>query len=391
MRRAAPRVDRRPSLVVSALPFGYGPAAKALAIARRLPPGVRRVFVGEGSALELVARTDGVFDTIVEGRASSPEAAAHLARAYAVLSLMDREAARAATAHGVPLVVVDSLLWMRRDVPDDLRTAASYVAQRFPGLEPERFEPRPQVVGPLVGPTPSHDGRRDGLVVHLGGSAAPDGRRPLYLAYARLVVGALLRAGLTTRFHALTFLGGSAVMDEVRQEVRRAAPGLASRLTTTPRDPDGARQVTAAAAALLTAPGLTSTLEAFTDGTPAWFLPPQNYSQWCILRRLRAAGAAPGALHWEDLPGVGTVQEREEPSVYDAVVPATIDRLVHDDATVDRLARHLADVGERAGEVAAAQASFRGSLGPDGLDDVARLLDPPPFPRPIDRHRGRPA
>lgn len=44
--------------------------------------------------------------------------------------------------------------------------------------------------------------------MHLGGSAAPDGRGALYASYARFAVRAVVAAGLAERFGSVLVLGG---------------------------------------------------------------------------------------------------------------------------------------------------------------------------------------
>ena len=48
-------------------------------------------------------------------------------------------------------------------------------------------------------------------------------------------------------------------------------------------------------------PGMTTILESFACKLPAYFLPPQNYSQYQELFMLRKNGLAPKALHWRDI------------------------------------------------------------------------------------------
>lgn len=352
------------------MPFGYGPGSKLVAIARRLAGDVRLVFVGEGSALELVARTTGVFEEILAVPAADPSVADRFAAARGVLSVMDRDAAIAAARARTPLFVVDSLLWMRPEVPAPLRSAQVYFAQRFPGLDPDLYAPTPRVVGPLVAPRPAARPGREGLVVHLGGSAAPDDRRGLYAAYAHLALRAVVAAGLVERFGSVLLIGGVDALAAVEADARGARVSCAS------LPPDEARERMAGAAAVLTAPGLTTTLEACSDGTPTWFLPPQNYSQWCILRRLREEGVAPGALHWEDLPGVPHLGERQRPADYDAPVSLTIGLLARDDRVVETLAQRLAGVGEGVQDLVARQTAFVASLGPGGIEEVVSVLRP---------------
>jgi hypothetical protein len=372
------------------MPFGYGPAAKLVSLARRVRGSLRLVFVGEGSALELVSRSARDFEAVIDGSPLAPQSQRWLREADAVLSVMDREAGVAADRAGRPLFVVDSLLWMRAEVPDALRGARAYFAQAFPSPEPVPYTPPPTWVGPLVAPRAQVLSRGADLVVNLGGSAAPDDRRALFAAYARLALRAVAAAGLLERFPRVRVIGGEPAIG--------ALAGVADdpRIECGSLSPDDARACTAEAAALLTAPGLTATLEAFCDRTPTWFLPPQNYSQWCTLRRLRARGLADGACHWEDDPAMPRLPERM-PAAAHASAAEPIRRACEDPQAIDRVAASLAGVGRESGERAARQSVFFCSLGPCGLERIAASLrrlargdsrEPAqglPHPKPISR------
>jgi hypothetical protein len=349
------------------MPFGYGPAAKLVSLARRLRGSLRLVFVGEGSALELVSRSARDFEAVIGANPLAPESLRWLREADAVLSVMDRDAGAAAERAGRPLFVVDSLLWMRAEIPEALRGARAYFAQALPAPEATPCGPPPTWVGPLVAPLAQAAPRGGELVVNLGGSAAPDDRRALFAAYARLALRAVVDAGLLERFGRARVIGGepaiaalSGVADDPRIECRSLSP-------------DDARSCTAGAAALLTAPGLTATLEAFCDRTPTWFLPPQNYSQWCTLRRLRALGLADGALHWEDDPAAPRLPERL-PAAAHASAAGPIRRACEDPQSIARVAASLEGVGREREERAARQVEFFRSLGPCGLDQIATTL-----------------
>jgi hypothetical protein len=351
------------------MPFGYGPASKAIALARRLREEWRLVFAGRGSALELVARTPDLFDEVLEGSAADPVCAARMARAWGVVSVMDRDAGDAAERLGKPLFVVDSLAWMRAASPASFVGARVYWAQRFPGVRVEGLVPRPSLIGPILAERVGGSLPRDGgLVIHLGGSAAPRGREGLYAAYARFVTKAVLEAGLGDRFREISVLGGAAAIAALEAPVRS---GLSCIESLAPED---ARDRLARAEAVLTAPGLTTTIECFQDGTPTWFLPPQNYSQWCILRHLRAAGVADGALHWEDLPEVPKLADRMAAEVRDPIVCTQIERLLSSSTARSRLRSQLAEVGEGSEVRVARQAGFSASLGPLGIEEIASTL-----------------
>ena len=348
------------------MPFGYGPAAKLVSLARRLRGSLRLVFVGEGAALELVSRSSRDFETVIGASPLAADSQRWLHESDAVLSVMDRDAGAAADRAGRPLFVVDSLLWMRAEVPEALRGARAYFAQAFPAPEPAACAPT--WVGPLVAPHARAAARGGDLVVNLGGSAAPDDRRALFHAYARLALRAVVAAGLLERFERVRVIGGepaiAALVGVVADDPRIECRSLSA---------SDARACTAGAAALLTAPGLTATLEAFCDRTPTWFLPPQNYSQWCALRRLRARGLADGAFHWEDDAAAPRLPERL-PAAAHALAAEPIRRACEDPGAIARVAASLEGVGRGSGDRAARQAAFFRSLGPCGLDQIAVIL-----------------
>jgi hypothetical protein len=360
------------------MPFGYGPSAKLIMLARGMRDDWRLVFVGQGTALELASRSSDVFDDVVPACATDASASSLASDAWGVLSVMDREAGTLALRAAKPLFVVDSLLWMRRRVPEALKRAELYWAQDFPGSSPGEYEPRPIMVGPLVTrPDPGRIGRREGLVVNLGGSAAPDGRRRLFETYASFVVGAIVDAGLPSRFRRVTVLGGAGVIASLEDRVRdpRVSHVSVSHAEASDR--------MLRAEAVLTAPGLTTTLQCFCDRTPTFFLPPQNYSQWCILRRLKAHRVADDALHWEELEGVPHLEEGVLPEDRDPIVCESIERLTGDAGAAELLRSRLARVGADPRATLEAQTGFFASLGPPGVEAIVSTL------RRV-RERGRP-
>ncbi len=356
-------------LVCAALPFGYGPCAKLLTIVRGLKGSAELVFVGRGAALELARREGTSFDRICEAPEGSSVLEREVGRTSAVLSLMDREAAAVAVGLKRPLFVVDSLLWMRSAIPEAFRGAAGYFAQVFPGAQAQPWARGVTWVGPILERDPALVPRqRRGLVLHLGGSAAPDDRGELYDAYAKLALRAVLAAGLLERFASLTLLGGQralAATEEVTSDVR------IRRLCATPLQ---ARDEIARAAAVVTSPGLTAVLECFASRTPTWFLPPQNASQWILLAAFRQHGLGATALHFEDLGGRVRVGPHLEEAVSDARVPLAISEALGDPSTLAALTQCLELVHAQAHEQVATQDRFLAMLGPPGTDAVVAAL-----------------
>jgi hypothetical protein len=346
-----------PTLACCAQPFGYGPAAKLVAIAEELRRrGFRLVFVGDGVAHELAARSPA-FDEVVRGRPSVDAVRSAVATSAGVLSVMDREFATLATELRRPLFLVDSLAWLRDSVPEPFRGAARYWVQRFPdGTIPDGA----LEVGPVVAECDgSRTGPGSGLVANLGGGESPDGDDP---TYAEFVVRGLEDSGVTG-----TVLAGSRWTAWLRERFPNAG------LTFESVSHEEAVRRFAAAGRVLTAPGLTASLECFRLGVPTTFLPPQNYSQWRILRTFRRHGLAPTAFHWEDEPHAGPspdeMPETERtPRVREIVRTAT-------PAAAARFRDSVKVPSDTA--VSVKQQAFFAGLGPNGVqtivDDLTRM------------------
>jgi hypothetical protein len=359
------------TLICCAFPFGYGPAAKLLHLARDLKGhGWRLLFLGTGIALELASRSPW-FDDIVQ--ASPAEALPFIRSASGLLSLMDRDYAAVAVELGRPLFVVDSLLWMRDQIPEAFRHARRYWAQHFVGVQERLAEigPNAVAVGPIVAPLEA--GRRERgthWVVNLGGSESTQGWNPAESGYFDLILRAL-GAGVSpfATQGEVMLLAGSGCIRYLRDQY----PKCGMTLCSLPHDE--ALRLLGSAQGVVTAPGLTACLECFQQGVPTFFLPPQNYSQWWILKHLRSRGLAPGSLHWEDMWPDNPIVERMPEDIRAPLLRAGIRRCAGDVRAEGLLRKGLAsalagdsdDLGRR-------QRAFFDSLGPNGTAQIVTEL-----------------
>ncbi len=348
--------------------MGYGPAAKALVLAARCREAGREcVFVGRGVAYELVARSKEVFAEVVDATADAPVARALTREARVVVSLMDRDIARLADEMSRPLHVVDSLLWMRDRVPDTFLGARCYWAQRFRDAEPrDQHLVRPRYVGPILGAAPTPPPAGVDLVVNLGGFEA-DGGSTRDRRYAELLLRAMEASDVPAAYPGrIRILASAEIAAALRASATRLGIESASLAHSEALEELGRARV------ILTAPGLTTTLESFQLGRPTFFLPPRNFSQWCVLKTLRARGVAPHALHWEDLDKRVRLEDQMPERVRNPRVHAAIDELASTPAAEEVLTRlfTVAGNGDHSG-LAADQHAFLGSLGGDGAQAVA--------------------
>lgn len=358
------------TVVCCARPLGYGPASKLHLIAEELRArGARTVFMGAGLAHEFALRA-GV--NAVEAAADDPVGRALIASSDAVLSLMDPDSLRVAQALAKPSFAVDSLVWMRDRVPEEFIASTRYWAQDFIGVGERLAQTATDatVVGPIVrAMTPAPADTRAGLVVSLGGLDSPyqadDGAR----RYADFVVDGLLRSELLAAFDGRALvLGGGRCIDGLR---RRCA-GTRLELASLPHADAVARL--RRAALVLTAPGLTTTLECFQLATPTFFLPPQNYSQWWILATLRRRELAPSALHWADRLATPAIVEHMAEEVRVPLVRDLLARMLSDDDAADAFRAALAGVlAIDHAALARRQRAFFATLGPAPAASAPRV------------------
>jgi hypothetical protein len=361
------------TLVCCAIPLGYGPAAKLAVLAEALcVRGVRLMFVGRGIALEFARRHGHLFADIVAADSPSGVSAEIWRSAAGVLSVMDRDFASAAAEFGKPLFVVDSLLWMRPSVPTAWRSAQRLWAQNFVGLNEcqDLHWPGLTIVGPIVAaPSAGKAASPDCLLINLGGCESAGRERSNATSYARFVVDQLIASPLLLQFAGRTILvAGERCIADLRKQygdsqIEFQSLSHAAALAQLDR-----------AALVLTAPGLTMSLECFQRGVPTFFLPPQNYSQWCILRALRDLDLAPAALHWEDF-SPNRLADRLPEEVRNPIVQQAIAYGTADPEAGRKLRHGLAQITEMdQPKLASRQTAFFESLGTNGVETIADEL-----------------
>jgi len=126
---------------------------------------------------------------------------------------------------------------------------------------------------------------------------------------------------------------------------------------------------------LLTSPGLTTTLEAFMAGVPTVFLPPQNYSQYWILKKLRQQELAPVSYHWDDLPMTLPVSERMERAAGIKLVLKGLEYFGNSQqAQHDFIRTYESVLDADLAKLREAQHSFAASLGSNGVVTVVQQI-----------------
>jgi hypothetical protein len=360
------------TVLCCAFPFGYGPAAKLLHIAAGLrAQGLRLVFLGNGIAQELAARSN-LFEDIVHAAPDDPRSRAIIRDAAAVLSVMDRDFSALAMDLGRPVFVADSLLWMRDQIPAVFLQARRYWVQNFAEDRQRLPEAGPNslLVGPIVGTEPPVARERGSrIIINLGGGETPDGLTESHRVYCDLVLRLLTRALPAKHRRRAVLLAGARCIRYLQDRSPDSGLEMAS------ANHDDALALMRSAGWVITSPGLTTCMECFQSGVPTFFLPPQNYSQWWILKKLRQVGLALGSFHWEDLLPDYPITERMPEARRGPLVRDAIQNLAVDPRAEHRLEMVLvAALESDSCALSTRQRAFFDSLGPVGTGQIAKEL-----------------
>jgi len=209
--------------------------------------------------------------------------------------------------------------------------------------------------------------------VNLGGAESPLGSADDDPSYMDFVCRVLLARVLRGTQGPAVLLAGDKCIRYLRS--RYSSPE-GSRLEMLSSGHEDALALLRTARWVVTSPGLTACLECFQLGVPTFFLPPQNYSQWWILKKLRGRGLAPGSLHWEDMwPGCPVVERMPE-ELRGALVGGAICRLTGDARAEQLLGEGLAAFlsSNNSPDVARRQRAFFEALGPNGTEQIVHDL-----------------
>lgn len=267
-----------------ALPFGFGPASKAIAVAQAINEWssrpIRWTFVSSGIGLELIRRS-GLQGTWCDtGKIDADNALAdYLVRELdAMIIVMHRQWAHL-LAPRLPVFCVDSLahLW-HPDAFDKFtgfqHLARYYVQDLFGGSEAMGRTGVPNVVPvrPIMAKPSGRGTRWPGRpIVHLGGLLTPftDERIDVYMA------------GI---FDFIRKAVPDAVLLTSEEATRRFAP-FPNGVEHDSPGPSDSIEAFAAAPVVYSSPGITALIEMCSTRARMMPLPPANYSQVLTIRR----------------------------------------------------------------------------------------------------------
>lgn len=357
--------------------FGFGPAGKAVVLARQLLQRGWHVRVaGHRRAHPLFSGLSHAFPGGIElDEQLPPQAASEL---DAVISVLDDGVEKKDFRPEVRVVYVDSLSWMWDRIPQPFVSGDAYFAQNFFGV-PERIQglrgrgSSPSfVVGPIidepdVGGRPERD---ENIVVTFGGLSDPIATKYKQALFVKWILLGLKEA-----------LGTAPILVCLPDDVREFLDPMAFPSSWTLRQlpHEEFLQTIRRARAVIGLPGMTTLLECAAVGTPFLPLLPNNYSQALILasgiraqifpetsahRMFAASGAA--AVGLDELSAVKRVK---------AAVAAVVELQAGDPVPsfCDDYAALI--VASSLESMARRQVEWFSRLGPNGANAIASYIE----------------
>ncbi|HET6346609.1 MAG TPA: hypothetical protein VFH51_16875, partial [Myxococcota bacterium] len=374
-------------VLCNAEPFGFGPAASLAQVLPHLRdlfeggPAVSPQYVGSGHTLALnrlrTPQHPGGFDKVHDidvYAPGGPEALARLCEALRptlFLTVSDAAAASAALGAGVPVVIIDLLLWFWPRVPAPWQGARQVLAADFEGVRERALRDglgNVTVVPPIAPALRPAGLPRDGVVLNMGGLRNPYVPASEHVAYAQVIDKAMRRAVArcqvdTGRASGLDVLAGP--------EIVQALGPLRAR-TVGPADTQGLLR---RSRLVCMTPGLGNLFEASACAQDVLVLPPANDSQGRQMRLLASKGWLDQVVDWHDLVGGPPIDYWKPQQEVLRDIQSAQQTLLKSGPGQARLARRMATAIDRSAQPPSAAPALRGlidSYGNGGAAAMAR-------------------
>lgn len=305
-------------IVCNAQPFGGGPGATLAAVMPHLRSRLRSLgpvalhYVGSSLAMDFEklnkAGWDGLhnIDLYTNPEAGNKDLVSLLQRLkpQLVVTSMDELVAAAAQEAGIPVVIIDLLLWFWPSIPSPWRQAELVIAAEFYGVK-ERIVSENMnnvVTVPPLGPPPRTRGPSKDVLINFGGMVNPLMPKEEYIAYAQLLYTVARRAidqrnaALPASQHAkLVMLVASL---DVVQSIDPQDPEAARMVL-----PDEALELMASAELVCCTAGLGNLYAAGAVANDVLLLPPLHEGHAIQTHLVRKAGVAVDAVGWHEITG----------------------------------------------------------------------------------------
>ncbi len=366
------------TILCDAVPFCFGPVSKMLTVSEQLGKDNRVSMMVSGTSQQLAnkSRIDSLIQCNTESIDSLKEQEMRIKTSDIFVNVMNPVSAKFVHGIGKPQIQIDSLFWMWETIPDEILNSEIYFIQNFEGVEKQLANyfdkiKNPRLVGPIVKDYPKVK-KSNKLIINFGGMESASVKIGENSNYPFAIAKILDEIEGKLDFDKILCLGNGKVMDELQRKNK------STKITYDFLGHDEFIAELASAKMLISSPGLTTSFEAFNVGTPVFFLPPQNYSQFWNLRGFNNQGLAQNSLNWSDYYDVQIDENEDELSGIKKVL-ACVNRFDGDRKSWDKLANYILDSVQKDSaeleKITRKQKKYFNKLGGNGLPAIVKEIN----------------
>ncbi len=286
----------KPTIVIFSNPFGYGPTGSVIPVIQAFLEQTTATIVFAGSAFcsEILPPFSIERVTLDERNEEEIERYLQTVSRPFVIGSQNRFCIAVAKRLSIPCAFIDTLAWFWKEIPPSHLDADEIFWVKFPGMERKLLSDKSiHLISSLLTPIPrSAEMRKDQLIIQLGGVSYPL-REGLPTHYLELLAAALNRFSSKKMYRRLIVAAGSEAIHFLRMRI--TSPLFELRTFTKAEFVHELERTSH----LVTAAGISSTLEAFSAEIPTSFLLPLNLSQVALTDLLEPVGACPQQITWE--------------------------------------------------------------------------------------------
>ncbi|RFU79546.1 hypothetical protein TARUN_2655 [Trichoderma arundinaceum] len=387
------------NIVCNAQPFGGGPAATLTAVMPHLRKRLKSLgsatlhYVGSSLTMDFQKLTEAEWDGLhnvdlyANPEAGKKELISLLRRLkpQLVVTAMDEFVAAAAQEAGIPVIIIDLLLWFWPSISPHWRQAELVIAAEFYGVKERIMSEKLDnvvTVPPLGPPARPIAGPSKDVLLNFGGMVNPLMPKEEYVGYARLIYGAARRA-INLRNAALP------QSQHARLIVLVASLDVARGID--PEDLEAARMVLldealelmASAELVCCTAGLGNLYAAGAVANAVLLLPPLHEGHAIQTFLIKKAGVPVDAVEWHELTSGAPINYYNEPLEVMADVSKAQNEVIGSaqaqDALVDRLLAAMLQSANSTIGSSAQDPPLRALINEFGQDDgdamAAQIVD----------------
>lgn len=373
--------NKRKTILCDAKAFCFGPIAKLLVISEILHKKYNIIFLVSGTSKILgdVDYADKIIECNTENIDDLKRNEDLFLKADLFINIMNPVSSKFAAQRKVPMIQIDSLFWMWQEIPKEILDSDIYFIQNFDGIDKQMQKYKnkirnPIIVGPIVKQFEDKIIKKNKLIINFGGMESASVKVGINTNYP-FVIAKLLDEVLSKNesFDEIKCCGNK----DILKKINKILPN--SKIKFEFFEHEKFLKEISESRMIISSPGLTTAFESFSAGTPMFFLPPQNYSQYWNLDTFSNNQISGEALNWNNLYPDTKIIKNEEQIIGIKKVLDCVEKFENDEENKNKLKSYINRVvkstDSELNNLTKKQKKYLESIGGNGLIDIIDNID----------------